>query len=162
VLRDQGVVVAARKPVQSYDPVDARTDADVLGDATGERADVVCPPGHWFEVPMAPPMAAAHLGRRAPKLAELVDGLGWPMGITVGFVETLGGPRSPLADDADSASLGAALAPDVTVLVADAALGAVNAVRVSAAALAPPIVVALNRFDPHDELHARNLAWLSE
>ena len=47
------------------------------------------------------------------------------------------------------------------MLVADASLGAVNAVRTSAPWLAAwPTAVFLNRFDADDDLHRRNLAWL--
>jgi dethiobiotin synthetase len=48
------------------------------------------------------------------------------------------------------------------VLVADAGLGTINAVRLSVDALgAHPTVVYLNRFDPGCDLHSRNLAWLT-
>jgi hypothetical protein len=46
------------------------------------------------------------------------------------------------------------------VLVADAGLGAINAVRLSAAALPAPLVV-LNRYDNADDLHVRNRRWLA-
>jgi dethiobiotin synthetase len=47
------------------------------------------------------------------------------------------------------------------VLVADAGLGTINGVRLSADALAPwPVTVVLNRFDPADDLHLRNHEWL--
>ena len=58
-------------------------------------------------------------------------------------------------------ALCAALAPDVVVLVADAGLGTINAVRLSVG-VHNDVVVVLNRFDPGDELHRRNRAWLSE
>ena len=55
------------------------------------------------------------------------------------------------------------LEPDLVVLVADAGLGTINSVRLSAAALAPwPLVVFLNRYDESDELHALNRAWLAD
>jgi len=51
------------------------------------------------------------------------------------------------------------------VLVADAGLGAVNAVLLSVVPFRElghePIVV-LNRFDPNMDLHRRNAAWLQE
>ena len=159
-LRAAGAAVAARKPVQSFAPCDLETDADVLARATGERPQQVCPPHRWYPVAMAPPMAAAFLGTAPPALDDLRGELAWPeAAISVGMVETVGGPRSPLATDADSAGLAAALAPDVTVLVAPAGLGAVNAVRLSAPTLPPPLVVFLNHFDG-SELHDRNLRWL--
>ena len=70
--------------------------------------------------------------------------------------------RSPLAADGDAVALAAALRPDRVVLVADAGLGTINGVRLSVAALAPwPVTVVLNRFDPADDLHVRNLEWLA-
>ena len=165
-LRASGVAVAARKPVQSYEegtpPAD--TDAGVLSAATGERAEEVCPPHRWLPVPMAPPMAADVLGQAAPKLAELVGELGWPSGIAVGLVEGVGGPRSPLAADGDTVDLAAAVGADHVVLVADAGLGTINAVRLSAPAFGGgrPLTVVLNRFDPDDDLHRRNRAWLED
>jgi hypothetical protein len=56
-----------------------------------------------------------------------------------------------------------ALAPDAVVLVADAGLGTIDAVRLACDALAAtPFTVLLNRFDPSDELHRRNRDWLVE
>lgn len=159
-LRAAGSAVAARKPVQSFDPRDGATDADVLAAATGEAPTAVCAAHRWYEVPMAPPMAADVLGRPPFTIGDLVDELHWPVGADVGVVETVGGPRSPVAADGDSAALVAALAPDLVVLVADAGLGAINAVRLAAEALQDlPLVVVLNRFDGSD-LHRRNLDWL--
>lgn len=155
--------VAARKPLQSFDPADdAPTDAEALAAATGEAPHDVCPASGWYPVPMAPPMAAAALGRRCPTLAEVVDAIGWPAEpVDVGLVETVGGVRSPLAEDGDSRDLVRALQVDVVVLVADAGLGTIDAVRSGADALAPlPVVVLLNRFDAGDDLHRRNRDWL--
>ena len=53
----------------------------------------------------------------------------------MGLVETAGGVRSPQADDGDVRRHGRAVVPDAVVLVADAGLGTVNAVRLSVAAL---------------------------
>ena len=47
-----------------------------------------------------------------------------------------GGVRSPQAVDGDATDVLAALGPDVVVLVADAGLGTINAVRLSMDALA--------------------------
>lgn len=163
-LAAAGVTVAARKPAQSFGPDDPAgdTDAAVLGRATGEAPDVVCPPARWYEVAMAPPMAAARLGRAPFSVADLAGELSWP-DVDLGLVETAGGVRSPMAADGDAADLVAQLRPDLVVLVADAGLGTINAVRLSAAALghATPVVVVLNRFDPSDPLHAENRAWLA-
>lgn len=162
-LREAGVGVAARKPVQSFEPGAGPTDADVLAGATGERPDDVCPPHRSLSVPMAPPMAAEVLGLPPFTVAQLAAEIGWTAGIEVGLVEGVGGPRSPLAADGDTVDLVAALAPDVIVIVADAGLGVINAVRLSV----PPfdgheVVVALNRFDERHGLHDRNRRWLAE
>jgi dethiobiotin synthetase len=164
-LRDRGLVVAARKPVQSYaaggDP--AGTDAALLAEATGEQPQRVCPQHRWYPVPMAPPMAAEALGRPAFKVADLVAELAWPGGVSVGLVEAAGGVRSPLAADGDAVALADALHPERLVLVADAGLGTINAVRLAAAAVGRwPLSIVLNRFDPTDALHRRNRDWLVE
>lgn len=161
-LRADAVSVSARKPVQSFLPGDGPTDAEVLGRASGERPQDVCPPHRSYEVPMAPPMAADVLGRPAPRIDDLVQELCWPDGVDVGLVEGVGGPRSPLAIDGDNVDLADRLRPDLVVLVADAALGTINAVRLSLAALAGhPVVVVLNRYDERDDLQCRNRLWLA-
>lgn len=164
--RASGLVVAARKPAQSHQPGEGPTDAELLAGASGEAPAAVCPAARTYPVPMAPPMAAEVLGRPAPTLADLVDGVAWPAdGADVGLVETAGGVRSPQAVDGDVTDLVAALAPDRLVLVADAGLGTVNAVRLSADCLAgvssAPLTVVLNRFDGRSDLHRRNLDWLA-
>jgi dethiobiotin synthetase len=163
-LRAEGVTTSARKPAQSFalDQLPASRDAAVLAAATGEQADEVCVPGRSYELPMAPPMAAAALGRPRIALADLLTELTWPP-VDVGFVETAGGVRSPLADDGDNAALLAALSPALVVLVADAGLGTINLVRLSAEALwFAPLLVVLNRFEAGNDLHGRNRAWLEE
>jgi dethiobiotin synthetase len=77
-------------------------------------------------------------------------------------VETIGGPRSPIASDGDSIDLAAALEPDLALLVCRAQLGAINAVRLAAdcvAARGLPVVVFLNRYRRED-VDERNLRWL--
>ncbi|HEY7072770.1 MAG TPA: dethiobiotin synthase [Acidimicrobiales bacterium] len=163
-LRARGLMVAARKPAQSYDRYDdeADTDAGLLAHATGEHPAIVCPRHRWYAVPMAPPMAAEALGRPPFTIAELADELVWAPGVGVGLVESAGGLRSPLAADGDSVTLAEALRPERVLLVADAGLGTINAVRLSAAALAGwPVTVVLNRYDPGDDLHVRNHEWLA-
>lgn len=196
-LRTGGLSVAARKPAQSYDPEDDpdATDAAVLGRASGERSDVVCPPHRWYPVAMAPPMAAEVLGRPPFSVADLVGELSWREGDDatgatgatngdlwrvpqVGLVETAGGVRSPQAADGDAIDVARALRPDMVLLVADAGLGTINGVRLSAGALAegllgatadapqdaasPRVLVLLNRFDDEDDLHRRNREWLND
>jgi dethiobiotin synthetase len=167
-LRAAGLVVAARKPAKSFDPGDHTTDAHLLAKATGEDRHDVCPTHRWYEIAMAPPMAAQALGRPHFTIDDLAGEISW--GHTppdLGLIETAGGVRSPIADDGDSIALVEALQPDIVVLVADAGLGTINGVRLSMEALdhashVSQEVVVLNRFDGSDDLHRRNLAWLSE
>jgi dethiobiotin synthetase len=196
-LRAAGLTVAARKPAQSFDPGDdpAAFDSAVLGAASGEPSESVCRPGRWYEIAMAPPMAADALGRDPFTVAELVEEVSWPPSqVDVGLVETAGGVRSPQAHDGDAVALSGAFAPDIVVLVADAGLGTINAVRLSAGAICgdggagragvgvgvgvgaggvgaggvgaggvgASVVVVLNRFDAHNDLHVRNRRWLTE
>ena len=159
-LKAGGTTVAARKPVQSHAACDPETDAVVLAMATGEPTDTVCPPHRSYGVAMAPPIAAAFTGTAPPALGELVAELEWPeQQVQVGVVETAGGPRSPIAADGDCAALAAALSADLSVLVAHAGLGAINAVRLCAPTVPAPFVVFLNRFD-NSEVHDRNRRWL--
>jgi dethiobiotin synthetase len=159
VLREGGGTVAARKPVQSFEAGDGPTDADVLACATGVAPSEVCARHRWYETAMAPPMAAAALGRPPFRLADLMGELVWP-DTEWGLVEGVGGPRSPLAVDADNVALARALRPDAVVLVAPAGLGTINAVLLAIDALPLPPVVLLNRYDGGDRLHAGNRRWL--
>jgi dethiobiotin synthetase len=167
-LRQAGRSVAARKPAQSFEPSDdpASYDAAVLGAASGEEPETVCPPHRWYEMAMAPPMAADALGRPSFILDDLVEELRWPeTPVEVGMLETAGGLRSPIADDGDCLALVVAAMPDVLVLVADAGLGTINSVRLTMdelLRLPAAVVVVLNRFDVGSELHQRNLSWLRE
>ena len=112
---------------------------------------------------MAPPMAADALAAPPFTVADLEAELCWPDGVQLGVVEGVGGPRSPIAADGDTVDLADHIRPDVVVLVADAGLGTINAVRLSAAPFAAyDLVVALNRYDDRDDLHRRNRAWLAE
>jgi dethiobiotin synthetase len=167
-LRSDGCAVAARKPAQSFAASDDPTgyDASVLGAASGELPESVCPRHRWYEAALAPPMAADVLGRPAFSVADLVQELRWPVGrVDVGFVETAGGVRSPIAGDGDCLAFVEALCPDIVVLVADAGLGTINAVRLTAEAIArrvdASIAVVLNRYEGASDLHRRNLAWLT-
>ncbi len=167
-LRAAGSTVAARKPAQSFDPGDdpGGFDSAVLAAATGERSELVCRRERWYEVAMAPPMAADALGRGRFTLDQLMEELTWPdPAVDVGLVETAGGVRSPQTHDGDSVALARALVPDIVVLVADAGLGTLNLVRLSVGALpaaSAPTVVVLNRYDPNAALHVRNRQWLTE
>jgi 8-amino-7-oxononanoate synthase len=161
--RTQGLQVGARKPAQSFEPGTTPLDAEALAAASGEHPDVVCPPAQSYPVAMAPPMAAASLGMPPLSVEALIAAIGWPEGLDVGLVETAGGLCSPQADDADGLELIDALGPDAVVLVADAGLGTINAVRLTLRALSGREVhVVLNRFRADSTLHRANLAWLRE
>ena len=157
-----GLRVAARKPVQSYEtPVD--TDADRLAEATGEHPNSICPQHRWYPLAMAPPIAATALGRPRVELEDLVREIVWPERVDIAVVETVGGVRSPLTHDGDSIDLLRRLQPDLVLLVADAGLGTLNAIRLTLACLSGlPVEVVLNRFRPDDPLHRSNLEWLAQ
>jgi 8-amino-7-oxononanoate synthase/dethiobiotin synthase len=162
-LRERGHAVAARKPAQSFQPDDPTTDAAELAAATGEAVHVVCPAHRWYEVAMAPMMAAEILGRPPFSCADLTAEVTWPDArVDVGLVEMAGGVRSPVAaDGGDTVTLAGLLDPDLVVLVADAGLGTINAVQLCTDALATwPVLTVLNRFDTADDLHVRNRDWL--
>lgn len=164
VRAEGGMRVAARKPAQSYAPEDSVTDAGILAAATGEQPEDVCPLDRWYAVPMAPFMAAEVLGRPPFTLPDLLAGIRWPAPrVALGVVESAGGVRSPIATDgADTVDLADALRPDLVVVVADAGLGTINAVRLAVGALdAHPVMILLNRFDAGLDLHRRNRAWLA-
>lgn len=163
-LREEGHAVIVRKPAQSYEEGDLTTDAVVLGAASGEEPEAVCPAHRWYPVPMAPPMAAETLGREPFTVDTLVDEtIGSFEAADVALVETAGGAWSPQASDGTHVGHFAdALGADAVLLVADAGLGVINAVRGAMAALgtARPVVVMLNRFVETDDLHVRNRDWL--
>jgi len=162
-LKLRGARVAARKPVQSYAPDDINTDAARLAGASGEDVADICPAHRCYPRAMAPPMAATALGRGPVLMAELISEIHWPAGIDIGVVETAGGVRSPLACDGDSMQLIEQLQVDEVLLVADAGLGTINAVRLTLAAIGGiPTVVYLNRFERDNELHELNRRWLIE
>ncbi len=162
--RQRGLRVAARKPVQSFAAMDdAPTDAQLLAEATGEQLHQVCSPLRCYELAMAPPMAADCLQRSPILLDELLQELTWPADLDLGWLETVGGPRSPLAHDADSVDLLRRVQPDRVLLVADAGLGTLNSILLSLACIpAVPVDVMLNRFDVNERLHQLNRRWLQE
>jgi dethiobiotin synthetase len=162
-LRDAGIRVAARKPAQSFEPGAGPTDADMLAAAAGEAPEDVCPTHRWYARALAPPMAAEVLGAPRFSVRDLAAELVWPGDVEVGLVEGAGGPRSPLAADGDNVALARAIAPDVVLLVAEAVLGTINAVRMSIDAFAGlPVIVVLNRYDDKNPLHRANREWLAE
>ena len=160
-LRKRGLTVAARKPVQSYAPGSGPTDAEQLAAASGETPEQVCPLHRCYELAMAPPMAADALQREPILLDALLQEIAWPAHVDIGFVETVGGARSPLAHDGASIDLLERLPVNEVLLIADAGLGTLNAVRLTLACIAPlPVTVFLNRYVAADDLHRRNRDWL--
>jgi dethiobiotin synthetase len=157
--RKQGLSVAARKPAQSYLPSDNITDADLLAAASGESPYTVCPAHRWYPVAMAPPMAAEVLGLSAIHMDALLNETRLPE-VDLALIETAGGLCSPIAHDGDNLELIKRLDPDEVILVADAGLGTLNAVRLCLRALARASTVFLNRFVLDNDLHRRNRDWL--
>src|SRR5438270_499656 len=94
-LGESGARVSARKPAQSFAAGDVETDAVVLGAATGEAPEEVCPRHRWYEVAMAPPMAAETLGRPPFTISDLAAELRFPPRTDFGLVESAGGVRAP-------------------------------------------------------------------
>jgi dethiobiotin synthetase len=112
-------------------------------------------------------MAAAALGRDAFSTADLVlETTQSFRAADVALVETAGGAWSPQASDGlHVGQFAEQLRADAILLVADAGLGVINAVRGAVAAFdlrARPVVVFLNRFDERDGLHVENRAWLAK
>jgi dethiobiotin synthetase len=172
--RARGATAAARKPVQSFEPGAGPTDAEILAGATGEPVDSVSPAHRSYGVPFAPPMAAESLGLPPILNRDLLDEIVWPdPSVDLGLVEMAGGVASPVSIDAGPLEFVAGVGPDRVLLVADAGLGVINAVRVSVSYLAgnpgtrhfvdkDRLSVVLNRFDPSDELHERNSRWITD
>jgi dethiobiotin synthetase len=160
-LKERGFDVACRKPVQSFDPDDGATDADVLAAATGADPVTVCPTHRRYELAIAPPMAADTLGRDRIELEHLFAELALPE-TGIAFIEGVGGPRSPLAHDGDTVLLAWLLRAPV-ILVASSGLGVINDVRLARDAFAPlPVATFMNRFDEADSLHRANRDWLRD
>jgi dethiobiotin synthetase len=156
----RGLRVAARKPVQSFNAGEV-TDADQLATASHEAPHDVCPEHRWYPIAMAPPMAADVLGREQISLADLLHETIWPAQLDIGFIETAGGLRSPIAHNADNLELIRRAVVDEILLVADAGLGTINSVRLSLDALhGHRVRIFLNRFDSNNDLHVRNHRWL--
>ena len=160
--------ISARKPAQSFDPDDETTDARVLGAATSEDPEIVCPPHRWYPIPMAPPMAAAALGLDPFTTADLANEVraSWDNDEAVadiGLVETAGGSWSPQASDGlHVGHFADVMEADAVLLVAHAGLGVINAVRGAIAAFGTdrPVVVVLNHYEESNALHVANRDWL--
>lgn len=161
-LRAAGYAVAARKPVQSFDPSDPEPrDSDILAAATGEYPETVCSATRSYAVALAPPIAAGELGLPDFTIDELAGEIApAPQGATT-LIEGVGGPLSPVAADGDNTDLAAALAPSLVVLVGPAELGAINEILLARRVLSRwNHVVFVNRFDQRDPTHRLNVEWL--
>lgn len=122
----------------------------------------VCPRHRWYELAMAPPIAASLLGRPRFGLEELLGELALPPD-GVALVEGVGGPRSPLCHDGDTLSLAKRLEPGYVVFVSLAELGVINDVILGAGAFGElPTLVFLNRFDEQSVVHRESLRWLDD
>lgn len=160
----RGNPVIARKPCQSYDRSVETPDSEILAAATGDVSSAVCSDRWTYPIAMAPPIAAAILKQQVPTLELLYQSL-----LRSSFfadsdclIEMVGGVRSPLAADGDTAVLTKLLRPSATVLVSPSGLGALNSVRLSLGALfGLTNFVFLNRFDEDSETHQANLSWLT-
>jgi dethiobiotin synthetase len=161
-LRARGIDARAYKPAQSFGDDDGPTDAEVLARASGQDPLDVCPEERWYAKPLAPPMAAALLGRPPILIADLVAETTAAMGTAeLVLVEGAGGARSPLAEDGDVTDLARGLGARLAIVVADPSLGMINAVRSSLDALGDlPTLFFANRFDEEVEVQRLNRAWL--
>jgi dethiobiotin synthetase len=164
-LRRLGRSVAGRKLAQSFEPPAApgTTDAEVLAAATGENPTEVCPAWRWYSVAMAPPMAAAALGRPLFDLQDVLEEMSWPPDAAVGLLEQAGGVGSPQAADGDGVDMVAALQPELVVVVAPAVLGTLSNISLALRALGRErLLVYLNWFDSDDYVQVANKRWISE
>ena len=156
--------MVARKPAQSYDAGDdlSDTDAALLAHATGDH-----PAGRLPAAPLVPRGDGSRRWRPRPSGGARSPSPTWSTSWRGRPSSGSAWSRRPAASarrwrpTATRSTLVEAVRPDRVVLVADAGLGTINGVRLSMAALADwPVTVVLNRFDPADDLHVRNLEWL--
>lgn len=139
------------------------TDAEQLAGATGENPYAVCPEHRWYSQAMAPPMAADALSQPRFTIDDLLSEVTWSAGIDVGLVETVGGVCSPIAHNGYCEDFVRGLAPDEVLLVADAGLGTINAIKLSMHCVDTTRTrVFLNRFDETHRLHVLNAEWLRQ
>lgn len=165
-LRARGRSVSVSKPVESFDPEeDTPLDSELLARAAGTDSSNVC--SLRIPLAMAPPRAAALLGMEPFSIEQLRSDHDQLHGAAADdechFIEGAGGIASPIASDGDNRDLLDALAPDLTVVVADAGLGTVNACALVHAYLARRRhIFFLNRYNAADPLHVDNAKLVSE
>ncbi len=162
-LVERGHSVAAHKPAQSFEPADlGTTDAEQLAKASGQSPQEICPTHRWYDVALAPPMAAESTNRQPATMHDYLGEFRWTTA-TYAFVEGAGGLRSPIASDGDCLDLARALNPDLYIVVAHCELGVIHSVISTCEPLDPTkVVVWLNWFDETNDLHLRNRAWLGD
>ena len=163
-----GVAVAARKPAQSYAPDElGATDAELLGRASGEPAETVCPRHRWYPVPMAPPMAADVLGLPPFTIAELVAEIApcrRPARSRSSKARAGRALRSRRRRHASASAARSASTPSCSSRRPGSARSTRSGSRPprSGGGCAPArLLVALNRYDADDDLHRRNHGWLA-
>ncbi len=159
----EGKNISARKPVQSFDPNDSLTDADVLSQATKEPSTSITPKHRWYPIAAAPPMAAKWLNKAQFSIKDLISEMTWPQNTDIGIVEGVGGVLSPIAFDGNNLDIASAIKPNLVLIVSDAKLGSINNILLTCQALEKfPKAVFLNRFDSQDNLQVENQLWLKE
>ena len=124
----------------------------VLGRPAARRPRPCVRRERWYEVALAPPMAAEALGRPGFTIDDLVAELRWPdAAVDVGWSRPRVGCGHRWRPTAIAWRSVPRLEPDLVVVVADAGLGTINAVRLSPSArwwhCDALSVVVLNRFD---------------
>jgi dethiobiotin synthetase len=168
LLRDRGVIVQPRKPVESGCRwIDGRLlplDALTLRTAAGLDLplDMICP--HAFE-PALSPERAAMLSSSALTLQDLVHACRTGVGADdFLLVEGAGGFYSPLAAGVLNADLASALGLPVLLVAADR-LGVINHTLLTAEAIEcrglTLAAVVLNRVEPVSDPEMENAADLS-
>ena len=176
-LRGRGLSVAARKPAQSFDIDSEGTTGSgepptprCSGRPRARTPTVVAPPFRSYHRAMAPPMAAEALGLPGFTVGELVEEMDWPPDAGAGgrggdgrrgpVPAGIGRRRLRPARRAGSRCGGAGVRrrPRHHQRRAD-----VDGCAGRGTARAPiPVVVVLDRFDGHHEIHRRNREWLAE
>ena len=168
LLRDRGVIVQPRKPVESgCRRIDGRLlplDALTLRTAAGLDLplDMICP--HAFE-PALSPERAALLSNLALTLQDLVHACRFGVGADdFLLVEGAGGFYSPLAAGALNADLASALGLPVLLVAADR-LGVISHTLLTAEAIGRRgltlAAVVLNRVEPLSDPEMENASDLS-
>ena len=133
----RAATVRAHKPAQSFEPDAGPTDADVLAAATGQRPDDVCPPHRWYETPDGAADGRRGAGmpalQRSPTSSARSRCAGRRRRACSSRARAGCGRRSP--PTATPSTWRRRSSPTVVLLVADAALGTINAVRLVGSAL---------------------------